>query len=191
MTDVDLGERIFNLREEQLITQVELAEKARISPSTLSQIESGRATPHVSTVRKIARALGVSPQELRGKALAPPEKAHSGGAVERARGKLTRMGEEMNSPQTDAYLRTEGATITAMSVEEFLALEDLSLPEFRRHRRALEAERDRLSDRFNDSERSERRTSALAVMRAQLRLSMMMHPEERRRIEQAEEMANA
>lgn len=65
MARVDLGERIATLREEQALTQADLAERARISPSTLSQIESGRVPrPHVGTVRKIARALGVEPQDL-------------------------------------------------------------------------------------------------------------------------------
>jgi transcriptional regulator with XRE-family HTH domain len=63
---MELGERIATLREEQALTQIELAEAARISPSTLSQIESGRVPrPHVGTVRKIARALGIEPAELR------------------------------------------------------------------------------------------------------------------------------
>jgi transcriptional regulator with XRE-family HTH domain len=66
MAQVELGERIATLREEQALTQADLAERARISPSTLSQIESGKVPrPHVGTVRKIARALGVEPQDLR------------------------------------------------------------------------------------------------------------------------------
>jgi transcriptional regulator with XRE-family HTH domain len=66
MARVELGERIASLREEQALTQVELANRARISPSTLSLIESGKVPrPHVGTVRKIARALGVEPQALR------------------------------------------------------------------------------------------------------------------------------
>jgi transcriptional regulator with XRE-family HTH domain len=82
MAHVELGERIATLREEQALTQAELAERARISPSTLSQIESGRVPrPHVGTIRKIARALNVEPQDLRraeeaalaGKAKAPRE----------------------------------------------------------------------------------------------------------------------
>jgi transcriptional regulator with XRE-family HTH domain len=66
MAQVELGERIATLREDQALTQAELAERARISPSTLSQIESGRVPrPHVGTIRKIARALNVEPQDLR------------------------------------------------------------------------------------------------------------------------------
>lgn len=66
MARVELGERIASLREEQALTQADLAERARISPSTLSQIESGKVPrPHVGTIRKIARALGIEPQDLR------------------------------------------------------------------------------------------------------------------------------
>jgi transcriptional regulator with XRE-family HTH domain len=66
MARVELGERIATQREEQALTQVELAERARISPSTLSLIESGKVPhPQVGTIRKIARALGVEPQDLR------------------------------------------------------------------------------------------------------------------------------
>ena len=66
MARVELGERIATLREEQVLTQAELAERAKISPSTISLIESGKVPrPHVGTIRKIARALGVEPQDLR------------------------------------------------------------------------------------------------------------------------------
>ena len=81
---MDLGERIAVLREEQALTQADLAEVARISPSTLSQIESGRVPrPHVGTVRKIARALGVEPTELRRakEPAVPLAEAPTGGAV--------------------------------------------------------------------------------------------------------------
>jgi transcriptional regulator with XRE-family HTH domain len=65
MTISNVGERIAELREAQVKKQRELAEEAGISPSTLSQIESGRVpNPHISTIRKIARALAVEPQEL-------------------------------------------------------------------------------------------------------------------------------
>ena len=65
MAIANVGERIVELREARLVKQQELAKLAGISPSTLSQIESGRVPkPHVSTLRKIARALSVDPQEL-------------------------------------------------------------------------------------------------------------------------------
>lgn len=65
MARVDIGERIAELREERLLKQTELADKAHISPSTLSLIESGKVPkPHIGTLRKIARALEIHPQEL-------------------------------------------------------------------------------------------------------------------------------
>jgi transcriptional regulator with XRE-family HTH domain len=62
---VHIGERIVELREAQLLRQSELAKRAGISPSTLSQIESGRVShPHIGTLRKVARALDIEPAEL-------------------------------------------------------------------------------------------------------------------------------
>lgn len=46
-------------------TQGRLAEEARVSPTTVSGIESGRISrPHFGTIKKLARALGVDPREL-------------------------------------------------------------------------------------------------------------------------------
>lgn len=72
----EMGVRIAELREEKAMTQVELAKKAGISPSTLSLIESGKVErPQRVTIRRISEALGVEPQELRGK---PPTQVISG-----------------------------------------------------------------------------------------------------------------
>jgi transcriptional regulator with XRE-family HTH domain len=57
---VTLGARIRALRAERALQQRQLAEKAGLTPSTLSQIESGRLTPSLPTLGKIAAALGVS-----------------------------------------------------------------------------------------------------------------------------------
>jgi transcriptional regulator with XRE-family HTH domain len=54
-----LGERIKALRTEQGLQQRQLAEKAELTPSMVSQIESGRLTPSLHTLGKIAAALGV------------------------------------------------------------------------------------------------------------------------------------
>jgi transcriptional regulator with XRE-family HTH domain len=46
-------------------TQIRLAEEAGISPTTVSGIENGRISrPHFGTVRKLAVALKVEPEEL-------------------------------------------------------------------------------------------------------------------------------
>jgi transcriptional regulator with XRE-family HTH domain len=125
MAQVELGERIATLREEQALTQADLAERARISPSTLSQIESGRVPrPHVGTIRKIARALNVEPQDLRRTeepALAGKVKAPKTGHVE-----------EVDLPQVQAWLQEQDAVFALMSSEDFVevvagteSLEDL------------------------------------------------------------------
>jgi transcriptional regulator with XRE-family HTH domain len=54
-----LGERIKALRAERQLQQRQLAEKAGLTPSMLSQIESGRLTPSLHTLGKLAGALGV------------------------------------------------------------------------------------------------------------------------------------
>jgi len=55
-----LGPRIKALRAERALQQRQLAEKAGLTPSLLSQIESGRLTPSLHTLGKLAAALGVS-----------------------------------------------------------------------------------------------------------------------------------
>lgn len=55
-----LGQRIKALRTERALQQRQLAEKAGLTPSLLSQIESGRLTPSLHTLGKLAGALGVS-----------------------------------------------------------------------------------------------------------------------------------
>jgi len=54
-----LGGRIKALRLERELQQRQLAEKAGLTPSMVSQIESGRLTPSLNTVGKIASALNV------------------------------------------------------------------------------------------------------------------------------------
>jgi transcriptional regulator with XRE-family HTH domain len=54
-----LGARIKSLRRERELQQRQLAEKAELTPSLVSQIESGRLTPSLNTLGRIAAALGV------------------------------------------------------------------------------------------------------------------------------------
>ena len=54
-----LGERIKALRAERALQQRQLAEKAGLTPSMLSQIESGRLTPSLHTLGRLAGALGI------------------------------------------------------------------------------------------------------------------------------------
>jgi transcriptional regulator with XRE-family HTH domain len=63
-----LGTRIKALRQERGLLQKQLAEKAGLTASMMSQIESGRLTPTLPTLGKLAGAFGVSVPEL----LEPP-----------------------------------------------------------------------------------------------------------------------
>ncbi len=59
------GRKLVVIRERRMWTQARLAEEAGVSPTTVSGIESGRISrPHFGTLRKLAGALGVEPEEL-------------------------------------------------------------------------------------------------------------------------------
>jgi transcriptional regulator with XRE-family HTH domain len=59
------GSSLTVIRERRMWTQLRLAEEAGVSPTTVSGIENGRISrPHFGTLRKLARALGVEPEEL-------------------------------------------------------------------------------------------------------------------------------
>lgn len=55
-----IGRRIKELRREKELKQVELASKAGISNTYLSDIESDRTMPSLKTLIKISNALGVN-----------------------------------------------------------------------------------------------------------------------------------
>ena len=63
-TDLDLGPRLRALRRSNHLTLRELAARAAITESFLSQVERGVASPSIATVQRIARALGLSIAEL-------------------------------------------------------------------------------------------------------------------------------
>ena len=52
------------LREQQHLTQEQLAVAAEVSASTVHNAESGKTLPRPAIVRRLARVLGVSPGEL-------------------------------------------------------------------------------------------------------------------------------
>ncbi len=61
---VFIGDRLKDMRVEQALTQRELADKAGIGANTLNRIELNETEPHMSTIRRLARALGVEPRLL-------------------------------------------------------------------------------------------------------------------------------
>lgn len=54
-------------REDKLLTQAELAERAGVHEVTISRLESGAAAARFSTIRKLAASLGVEPAALTGR----------------------------------------------------------------------------------------------------------------------------
>lgn len=54
------------VRERKLITQAELGARSGVAETTINRIENGRNEARISTVRKLAEALGVEPSELMG-----------------------------------------------------------------------------------------------------------------------------
>jgi transcriptional regulator with XRE-family HTH domain len=63
---VYIGDRLKNLRLRRALTQQEVADKAGIFSNALNRIELSKAEPHMSTLRKLAKALDVDPTELIG-----------------------------------------------------------------------------------------------------------------------------
>ena len=62
--DVDVGERLRVIRGRRRLTLREVAERADLSESFLSQVERGRSSASVASLRRIADALGVSMADL-------------------------------------------------------------------------------------------------------------------------------
>jgi transcriptional regulator with XRE-family HTH domain len=61
------ADKLRRLRNERLLSQRELAEKAGLSPTTILKLEAGRVEEsHPRTVRKLVQAFDVKPAELLG-----------------------------------------------------------------------------------------------------------------------------
>ena len=61
---VKIGTNLRRVREENLMTQQELAQAAGLNLSTVMRIENDRVEPRFSTIRKLAKALDVDAREL-------------------------------------------------------------------------------------------------------------------------------
>ena len=60
----EVGENIRSRRKEIGMTQVQLASAAQLGENTIQRIESGQAQPTVESLFRIAKALGVTPNDL-------------------------------------------------------------------------------------------------------------------------------
>ncbi len=61
--EVDV-QKLKRLREDSVLSQRELARMANLAYGTVWRIENGHPEARTSTIRKIAKALGVEPREL-------------------------------------------------------------------------------------------------------------------------------
>jgi transcriptional regulator with XRE-family HTH domain len=61
---VKIGTQLRTARQRALLTQEELAARAKVQPLTISRIETDKVEPRYSTIRKVAKALSVDPSEL-------------------------------------------------------------------------------------------------------------------------------
>jgi transcriptional regulator with XRE-family HTH domain len=59
-----LGEAIEDMRSERGLTRRQLAKRARMSYSYLHNLETGRRTPNLELLTKIAWALDMTPSKL-------------------------------------------------------------------------------------------------------------------------------
>lgn len=63
-----MGEIIFALRNNKKLNQRQLAEKCGVTQQFIQMVESGKRTPSLNTAKKLAEALGVTIDDLIGKA---------------------------------------------------------------------------------------------------------------------------
>jgi transcriptional regulator with XRE-family HTH domain len=108
-----LGGRIARLRREKGLTQIELAERLRVSQPVISDYENDVIRLPADTVAQIAEVLGASADELLG--LKAPA-AHAAGGIKNRR-LYRRMQEIEKLPRRDqeALLRTIEAFISKAS----------------------------------------------------------------------------
>jgi len=64
VTEVDVGERLREIRRQRRATLRTVAERSGLSESFLSQVERGRSNASIGSLRRIAEALAVSVADL-------------------------------------------------------------------------------------------------------------------------------
>ena len=65
VTDLkSIGNKLFEYRKGQGLTQEQAAEKASVSARTYANIERGNVNMRVSTLLRICKALGITPDDL-------------------------------------------------------------------------------------------------------------------------------
>jgi len=57
--------KLSDIRQQRMLTQREVAERAGLTITTLSRLENQHSVPTFRTIRALAEVFGMSPQELR------------------------------------------------------------------------------------------------------------------------------
>lgn len=60
----NLGKNLRRARQDRKMTQEEVAERSGVHATEVSRIESGKRDPQVSTVQRLAEAVGLSASDL-------------------------------------------------------------------------------------------------------------------------------
>lgn len=165
MREIEISTTLIRIRRARMWTQGRLAEEARVSPTTVSGIESGRISrPHFGTIRKLTEALGVSPEQL----LRPAETI-----IEERR--------EASSPLTLGWAKT------AREEEFEREVEGASLENLDALQQELEEEQGRLQRLYGAARGSEqqreikRQIRNVAAHTSSVDTSIMFHRDEKRR----------
>jgi transcriptional regulator with XRE-family HTH domain len=61
---VYIGTKLNQLRTQEALTQRDLSERTGLTIAAISRIEQNQVEPRLSTVRRLAEALGVHPSQL-------------------------------------------------------------------------------------------------------------------------------
>lgn len=61
---VRLAEKLYELRQDNNLSQARLAEIAGVDRKTINRIENGHFSPALDTIVRLCAALGVSPSEM-------------------------------------------------------------------------------------------------------------------------------
>jgi transcriptional regulator with XRE-family HTH domain len=59
-----IGDRLRDLRKRKLLTQEQLSDRSGVGIATIVRVERNQVEPRGSTIRKLAEALNVEPEEL-------------------------------------------------------------------------------------------------------------------------------
>ncbi len=60
----NLGRNLRHARDQLGLTQEQVAERSGVHATEVSRIEAGKRDPRVSTMERLAKALGVPPSDL-------------------------------------------------------------------------------------------------------------------------------